>query len=283
MSDGHLRPKMSAHYYEKDPVRIKRFKEIVSQLGDVQYWEVKREDGHVIGLPALIGRMLEKWGMPVGDKSVLNPALPEVIKYGLGEVKLEYLKQLIAEDGSFSFKGGGWRIKWNRAVTLYSKRMEKYGVPSRIEESERQFLISHGERKETEYNNPYSKRTEPTERIVLNKGLLDSLMRSPDSKIASAAHRFQEMVNASKSRLLEDEMKIPESFGINVTRRLDCVVMYPETGKISILWNATTDRNRDAAIWAKISSPDHARKMLAVKRAAEWGLFERHLPDDYSN
>jgi hypothetical protein len=282
MSDGHLRPKMSTHYYEKDSTRINRFKEIIGQLGDVQYWEIERTDGHVIGLPAVIGRMLERWGMPTGDKSILNPRLPEVILNGSDEVQLEYLRQLIAEDGSFSFKGGGWRIKWNRAVTLTSNRMKDYGVEPRISDSEIQFLISKGETTETEYNNPYSKRTEPTEKIVMNRGRLDELMKDPDSEIVSAAHRFHRMVMSNISRLLDDELNIPQQFGINVTRRFDNVVLYPETGKVSILWSASTDRNRDAAIWVKLAPPDHARKMDMVHAAIEWGLFERHLPDDMS-
>jgi len=92
MSDGHLRPKMSVHYYEKDQERLTRFKEIISQLGDVQYWESKRKDGYVIGLPAALGRMLLVWGMPIGDKSILNSDLPMLIKSETDRVKQEYLR-----------------------------------------------------------------------------------------------------------------------------------------------------------------------------------------------
>jgi len=192
MSDGHLRPKMSAHYYEKDQVRLRRFKEIISQLGEIQYWESKREDGHVIGLPAVFGRMLAVWGMPIGDKSILNSDLPKVIKDGTNRVKQEYLSQLIAEDGSFSFKGGGWRFKWSRAVTLYSGKMEKYGLESRMGYSQQQFLIEHGERRTTDFKNPDSIKEEPTKQIVITKGELDNFMI--DSEIATGALQFHNMI-----------------------------------------------------------------------------------------
>jgi len=281
MSDGHLRPKMSVHYYEKDQERLKRFKEIISQLGEIQYWETKRDDGYVIGLPAVVGRMLLVWGMPIGDKNILNSDLPTLIKTGADRVKQEYLSQMIAEDGSFSFKGGGWRIKWTRAVTLYSERMEKYGLSSRIDKSEQQFLTRYGERKTTDFKQSHSIKGSPTELIVISKGKLDEMILDSNSAVAIESQRFYQMIMKNESKLLESEKQIAEHFGINITRRWDRVVLYPETGKISLIWSCTTSRNRDAAIWAKIAPPDHARKMRMVDKALKWGLFERHLPSSF--
>lgn len=259
----------------------RRFKEIINQLGEIQYWESKRDDGYTIGLPAVLGRVLRKWGMPIGDKNIQNSDLPEVIREGNNRVKREYLRQMIAEDGSFSFKGGGWRFKWNRAVTLYSTRMENYSLIPRIGESEQEFLIRHGERKTTDYKNPYSKKEGPTEQIVITKGRLDELLLDSNPEIATKSLSFQKMIMENTSRLLESEKKIVESLGIEVVRRWDSVVLYSETGKISLLWSCTSRKNRDAAIWAKVAPPDHKRKMKSVEKSIEWGLFERHLPSRF--
>ncbi|MHA1136944.1 MAG: hypothetical protein ACTSSE_10700 [Candidatus Thorarchaeota archaeon] len=188
---------------------------------------------------------------------------------------------MIAEDGSFFFKGGGWRFKWNRAVTLYSKKMEKYELQTRIGNPEQEFLTQYGEKKTTNFNNPHSNKEGVTDQIVISKGQLDELMSDSDSVTAADALRFHKMIMGNECKLLESEKKIAEHFNIDISKRWDRVVLYPETGRISLLWSCTTRRNRNAAIWAKIAPLDHKRKMRMVNKAIKWGLFDRHLPSSF--
>ena len=112
LSDGHLDEKRVIYYVENDPERRQRVKNLLDELGDVQY----EEERNRLRVPVPVGRLLENLGMPVGDKAQQQIPLPEAITKGSNEVKIAYLQELIPEDGNFN-QG---RFSWSRSIVMVS-------------------------------------------------------------------------------------------------------------------------------------------------------------------
>ncbi len=274
LSDGHLRPKLTALYYEKDPDRLERFKEIMSQIGDIQFTETIRKDGTVLGMPVVVGKLIEHWRMPIGDKSVINPKLPDYIINGRPELMTEYLKQMVSEDGSFTDKGTGWRFKWNRAVVLDCDKMEEYGLKSRIESNDIAFLMDYGTREIRNYRNPHSRKEDVSPIITMTIKELRELKDDDNSEVSQRAQSLNNCIINNRSNLMDGERHIANNVGIETTVTPMTITLYSDSGRVSVLWEGRSQTQTDASIWGLIAPPDHKRKLTKVAEAISQGLVK---------
>jgi len=100
MSDGCISRKDSRFTYaSNDKKQLERVRYLVNRIfGKVRSRIEREEKNHfVLAFPPTVGRVLEKLGVPKGNKSVINPKLPEWIKsYGSNE----YLKAVFTDEAN---------------------------------------------------------------------------------------------------------------------------------------------------------------------------------------
>jgi len=191
LSDGHIDQFRVFCYCDAVRERADIFKGHFAFFGDVDYTEKVDENGTIdIRYPSVIGRMLEKRGFTVGDKTVQNNGVPEFILNGDIEVVVEYLRQLWAEDGHFiSGNGHRTRFGWTRSVSLLDPQKDvKYGIDCGITEEMIQFIHDHGD-----YREPFSKTS--SSKYVLSGGTLRKLERSDDIAVAMMAKSFSALLD----------------------------------------------------------------------------------------
>ena len=80
LSDGHQRSSGRIGYVEGDAERIKRVKDILKQLGDVEIRGYSRDGLKEFEIPREVGTALIRWGdMTPRDKAITNPGLPKAL------------------------------------------------------------------------------------------------------------------------------------------------------------------------------------------------------------
>jgi hypothetical protein len=132
LSDGHIAMHNRMFSYgESDRDRVEIFKNHVAQLGEAHYREVVGDNGFTcIWYTSVLGKLLQKRGMTVGDKAMCNEGLPEFIREGSPETSCTYFRQMWAEDGSFTVGPYNRGVfSWSRCVALHDPtKNARYGL-----------------------------------------------------------------------------------------------------------------------------------------------------------
>lgn len=104
--------KLVFNYYGKDEDLVKQvIKSVRDSIGDAYY----SYDNHRLSFSSkLIPDILVRAGAVIGKKTLVNPHLPSVIRYGKSETVTEYFRQVFADEGSV-WKGA---IEYKRAINL---------------------------------------------------------------------------------------------------------------------------------------------------------------------
>ena len=266
LSDGHIDQFRVFCYGDADPDRVNIFNKHVRVFGDVEYTETISKRGfHDIRYSLVLGRMLEKRGFTVGDKTVQNRGIPDFILNGPMEVMVEYLKQLRAEDGEFSSTRESHKaFRWTRSVALIDPEKDlKYGIDRAFSQKITSFMQAHGTYAE---DCSFSNR-ELYPRYVMTKADIELLKRNKDIAISETASWLSSFIESNKPLLMEHEKSLLNRIGIATRDNYDDITFYVETGRVSVLFRASTVSLYDAMRVAVIAAPDDKQKKLKV---IEW-------------
>ena len=252
VSDCHLRESGRITYNEEHPERIDIVQDTVRQLGDITLERSFRKGVYEVHIPNQIGLMMIQEGMTPGNKTINNPGLPKGYYDWCYEAKCAYLEELIPEDGNFYMRG---RFSWFRSHAIYvDKEKENYDFESKIGPREINLVIQEGTR------------TKGTiDQYALSFGKLRGLQDTRDSSISGTARNLMNVALESRNRLIEDEKKIAESLGIEISLNPTVVKYFPETGRISVKWTAVTHFQEDAIHWASMCPPNDVTKREEVE------------------
>ncbi len=261
LSDGHIDQFRVFCYGDADVDRVRIFNEHVKFFGDVDYTETIDERGfHDLRYSSVLGRMLEKRGFTVGDKTVQNRGIPEFIMNGPVEVQIEYLKQLWVEDGHFiTGTNSHTYFGWTRAVSLLDPEKDlKYGIESSITSDIIQLVEKRGEYHK-EFNGCYYPR------ILLPVGELKQYAKTGTSGERELAKRFLSILDSAKPNLLRTEEQLLGNLNIESVSEPNEIWHYLDTGRLSALWRART-KTLDGAMYVAIhASPDDIVKSAKVQ------------------
>ncbi|MFX0169343.1 MAG: hypothetical protein ACFE89_08350, partial [Candidatus Hodarchaeota archaeon] len=237
-------------------------KGLFRELGEVEFSEHHSNHGTEISYPVIVGKFMERCGVPVGDKSLQKFGLPQSIINGSKEIKFAYLEELIPEDGNFhADEKGQAKFQWSRASVLYagSKRGTydiKYDVPNEL----REFLSIHGKKTAIRIDGE-----EKSQYTSLRYSKLEKLSKSDNAQEKNSATRFIKIIKNNPNQLLLDEVAMCKTLGINIRSGPRNINLY-RSGRVSVQWEAITRGQKDAETWAKIAPPADIRKYELVKR-----------------
>ena len=262
LSDGHIeRGSRGFVYTESDKDRVEIFKGHVAQLGEVHYREVVDDNGVTrIRYTSVVGHLLERRGMTVGDKAMCNENLPEFIREGSPETVCTYFRQMWPEDGSFAVRPDNrGTFHWDRGVALHDPtKNARYGLDLGVTQKHIELVRKFGER----INDRLGPRWEISARML--RGLTDS----PNESVSSCACELHEIALENPSRLMVGEMQmLRERLRIMTTPYLIGITSYEGTGRLSSLWHAQTRSNMDAIRAGILTPADDIRKRTAIE---EW-------------
>lgn len=271
-SDGSLSANRRIFYYEDNQTRRNRVKSILGVLGIVATLDIRKRDGSIGGfhMPALLGRILEKLGHPVGDKVLQGVRLPDFIMNGSPEVQLAYLQELIPEEGWVTInQKDNIRIGWSRSVVLYDDiKSTKFGINQKLTSDLVRFIQKHGVRRVRK------SRWGLNEEIyfLLSMGEIDRLKENSDPDVVSKAKTLDEIVRANPSNHIEDEKHLCDANGIVTGEQSPGPIRYSKSSKrVSVKWQVLVSSEDDVALWGLLASPNDYRKR---KNLLDW--MKRH-------
>jgi hypothetical protein len=262
-SDGHIhRQSRQFSYIENNYERREYINNLMKSLGEVYFAHDKRLGADRLNMPVTIGRLLERLGVPAGDKH-LSPhyRLPKAIREGSKAVKCAYLEEVIPEDGYFhTHHGPKFGIK--RAQILDAgQKADQYDFKSKISIECKEFIIKRGETRQQKI------RDEPTRKvIILVWGKLVALSKSNSITNREIAIQLRKSVEMNPCLLLVDEKQLCESLGIKMSEKIKEVHLH-QSGRISVIWEIHTQNKDDAKRWAKLAMPSSDPKQTEV---IEW-------------
>jgi hypothetical protein len=237
-------------------------------MGKVATPDIRKRDGSVGGfhMPAILGRLLEKFGHPVGDKVLQGVRLPDFIMNGSPEVQLAYLQELIPEEGWVTIdKKDNIQIAWARSIVLFdSNKSVKFEFVQKLSPDLVRFIQNHGERKVR--ISKWSGKEEV--HFHLTMGDLERLKGDANHDIASKAKILDEIVRSNPSLHIEDEKHLCDANGIMTSEQSPGPIRYSELSKrVSVRWQVRVSSEDDVALWGLLAPPNDYRKQ---KKLLDW-------------
>lgn len=270
-SDGSIAEDYRAHYYENLALRREKIRRMLQILGDIQCGPVYKKDGSIGGLklPGVVGRVLVKLGMPVGDKVLQGVRIPEFIMNGPPEVQLAYLEELIPEEGWVAIdEKDNIRIGWGRSVVLYDeKKAKKFKFKQKISTDIVELIEKYGVRHVREY-------LSGVEEIffTLSIDALNKIMDSANSDDASKAKELDRIIRENSSDFIEDEKHLCSSNGIMTSEQCPGqITRYLSSNRVSVKWTSKAASENDVALWGILASPNDEQKKQRLN-----GWMKRH-------
>lgn len=263
-SDGNISlPKKSLSYSDNDSSRIMYVKNLFfSNLGDIHYRETKDGKNTQIVMSVVVGKLLEKWGIPAGDKIIQSFRLPETVFDAPPRIRKVYLEELIPEDGSFNTTGKSGVFEWRRASLLaIGKKAAHYNFETILSPDLWHFIENQSEERIIQIGNERPR----NEKILRWSHIQDLINTSVDSKQKEIAKQLERLVLENQSRLLQSESELCKSLGIDVSISPMQIHIY-ETGRVAVQWRGKTASQSDALRWAILSPPSSGYKRTAVEQ-----------------
>jgi len=264
-SDGSIEPEHRVSYYEKNKTRQRRVRKIFQTFGQVSFHPLG--DGFTNGfrVPNVVGRLLEKIGMPIGDKIIQGVRIPDFVMYGTREIQLAYLKELIPEEGWINISTkGNLGIAWGRSVILYDgEKANRYGFTQKLSKNLIELIVKKGTRKERVYDSGSREIF-----FTINMTKIQELMDDSDPLISQRAGELDRVIRENSSMHIEDERHLAASNGIMTSEQTPGEVRYSlASDRVSAAWQVRTANERDAILWGIIASPNDKKKQ---KRVRDW-------------
>ncbi|RLI53421.1 MAG: hypothetical protein DRP09_15755 [Candidatus Thorarchaeota archaeon] len=258
------------YYHEANRDRIKIFQNQLSQIGDIRLrlQTANERENYRMYLPRPIGKAFIYWGFTTDDKSTQNRRLPKLLRDGSHREWKTYLRNLIPEDGSFNDVAG---FQWSRSIVLNPGSQDsKYGLTPQLDSDHVAFIKANGRRDD--------------KRGYIHLQISEKI-RSKDRVKSDLTKSFEAVIDANRSKLLDDEANLARNLGIRMRVYPESITLYEGTGRISIKWVATT-RDLDNTIkWFLIVPPDdvkkyeHARRWMA-KRVDDVERVKKQIESD---
>ncbi|MBS3793911.1 MAG: hypothetical protein KGY80_03395 [Candidatus Thorarchaeota archaeon] len=262
MSDGHIESRNKGFVYtESNEDRAEIFKAHMNELGEVDYDEKQLTNGMIrIRFPTIVGRMLARLGMPLGDKALSCTGLPRFIKEASFPVICEYFQQMWVEDGNFSVVSEGCRARfqWDRGVTFRDpSKATKYDFQSLASDDHIALVRRHGDKHQDKTFGETS---------TLTLGKLNELCGTKETNETMNAKSLKELIENNPPNLMEDEIELLAKLGVSAKKYVVEVNFYEGTGRLSALWRALTCRQEDTMRAALLTPPDDMEKLSDVMR-----------------
>ncbi|MHA1614419.1 MAG: hypothetical protein ACTSYJ_06200 [Candidatus Thorarchaeota archaeon] len=244
-------------YTEANLERIKVVERLLQQFGDISLTLIPNDENNSfrMWIPKPIGNAFIYWGFTTGDKPIRNERLPESVRDGSLDSYIAYLEDLISEEGCFDLVSG---FRWSRTIVLKLGTYDsKYEMVSKLSQESIEFLenFEHARRDDDAIYIPVTR----LENYKETTGIVEKILS---------------IVKTSRSNLIDDESSLAIKLGIDITVYPEYVVIYKDTGRISLKWVAKTKGKDDAIRWALIASPNDPRKNEMVQR------WLSQIPDD---
>ena len=264
-SDGSIEPEHRISYYEKNKARQTRVKKLLQSFGEVAIHPLG--DGFTNGFraPNIIGRILSKVGVPVGDKVLQGIRLPDFILNGSPEVQLAYLQELIPEEGwVLVTPKDNLGLAWSRSVILYdANKSNQYKTEQKLTKDLVEFIERKGTKKERTYDSGVHEVY-----FILNMSDLKELMKSSNPEVSAKAEELDMVVRRFSSSHIEDERHIASLNGIMTSEQTPGEIRRSlSSDRVSAKWQVRTANERDAILWGIIAPPNDRKKK---KRVADW-------------
>jgi len=251
-SDCYLAESGRISYNEDNLERVAKVQEILRNFGDITLVPKLHHGVYESHIPNQIGLMMIHEGMTPGSKAIQNPGLPSNYTNWSEEARRAYLEELIPEEGSFSTHRG---FAWNRNHAIYDEAEGgRHRFKSLISRREIQLIIDEGTQTKglvPQYNLAYGK--------------LEELQFNDDTNKSHSAKRLIEVIRNSSNNLIEDEKKIAESLGIQITLSSPMTRYYPKSERVSVRHSASTSTKKDAIRWGTICPPNDEYKRNKVE------------------
>ncbi len=263
LSDCHInRNTHVLTYHEKNTDRIEYVRKLFRTLGDTDYkTEELTNQRKRLTITAIVGRLLEQWGVPRGDKH-LNPnfRLPQTLRYGTPEAKRAYLAEVIPEDGFFVERNGQMKFGIKRAHVLDAgPKTDLYNFQSKIPPQYKIFIQHYGEKQFQTVRND-----QPRKRVVLTKRHLKKLKtEAGTTRDQQLAKELILIIRNNPCNLIEDEIDLIQSLEIKMRQIFKEIRIY-ETGRVSTIWEIYTENEDDTKRWATLALPSSGNKRETV-------------------
>jgi hypothetical protein len=264
LSDGALEPAGILKYSDEYMSRINYVKHLFcSALGAIDT-KVYTDVGIAprLRFPAVIGRVLHRWGMPMGDKFMHAFCLPDEVQKGSIRVRCAYLKEVIPEDGSFAVYGKKRIFRIGRSVVLDAGEKSKHYsfIPKITDELKEVFLrlaVKNPQTKNSDTVAHYEKK--------LTWGRLKKASQPPqESFFAQKITELQKLVIDNPPELLVSEKNLLASLGIR-TRIVPRYITLYHSSRISVSWELMTRGRNEAIKWALLALPSSGYKQKNVE------------------
>jgi hypothetical protein len=278
VSDGHIHGRLHIlEYRQKDRDRIAYVESLFREaLGNLHTNRIfSPDDRNCLKATVVAGRLLEKWGMPAGEKHLQPQRVPEQIRNGTPRVKQAYLQELISDEGSFIRSSTRTGFVWKRVAVLDAgPKGERYNFSPRIAEEHKELIRQHGKHVHHQICG------EPREETALTwRQLKDLASQSDGSGTTALAKQLKSIIESNPCTLLDDEIGVARSMGIKMYRYPEVIHLY-ENGRVTVYWTAATQGEQDALRWAIMATPSMERKRVAVQ---EWLAAHSQQANDLSN
>lgn len=260
LSDGSIDTAGILTYAENSRSRRIYVKKLFcSALGQID----TNEKGCRLRFPAVVGRIMHRWGVPLGDKILHAARLPFNMVNQNVQVCCAYLQEVIPEDGAFGVYGNRARFCIGRTKILDAgDKSEQYNFTSLISEEMKELFsilaIKNHRKKEHDTIAHFVK--------SLPWGKLKELSKSSQSpQEAEKIKQLRLLIRNNPPELLVDERSMIESLGIKCRMNPLRITLF-ETGRISVSWELITKRRSEALKWALMAPPSNGRKRKLVEQ-----------------
>ncbi|RDE16223.1 MAG: hypothetical protein C4K48_02255, partial [Candidatus Thorarchaeota archaeon] len=270
-SDGSIDSNYKVSHYDNVALRRDKLRAMVQVLGGINCRSLYKSDGSECGLamPNIVGRLLARVGMPVGDKVLQDVRIPEFIMNGSPELQFAYLEELIPDEGCVTIdRKDNIRICWGRSVVLYdAKKGKKYRLEQKISHQIVEFIEKHG----TRHVRYYPSGVEETY-FTLSMGSLKELMSSTKPEDAAKAKELEQVIRANPSLYIEDEKHLCDINGIMTSEQSPGEIRRSiSSDRVSVKWDVRASSEDDVALWGILAPPNDERKRGRLK-----GWMKRH-------
>ncbi|TET07933.1 MAG: hypothetical protein E3J86_11730 [Candidatus Thorarchaeota archaeon] len=266
VSDCHLPKSGSLELFEGSLDRIDRVKKLLDNFGVTFSTDslVKRKGDYAFYIASPMLGALEYWGIPTGDRTILNYGLPDEFQHWSTFAKCGYMQEMLAQEGHVDKNGV---IRWPRSHALFDgNKGPRMGFKSRISQDVLKFLRHSREM--------HKHRGIVTEQSIA-VGRLDLLKESTDIHLSSIANELSNVIWNYRNRLIDDETKIAESLGINISLKPVRISYFEKSDRVSVKWQARVKGYKSKIKSALIIRPNFDTKETVL---SEW-LAKQNVGD----
>ncbi len=229
VSDCHIPQVGSLHLTEGSFDRINRVKKILDNFGSTYSSGSvrKRKGDYEFYIASPIARALNNWGIPSGDRTILNYGLPDEFQQWSTIAKCGYMQEMLAQEGNVDQNGV---INWSRSHAIFDgKKGPSMGFKSRISQDALEFLKHSREM--------YKHKGIVTEQSI-PIGRLDSLKNHRDIHISTIANELSRVVEQYRNKLIDNEKVISTSLGISISLKPARISYFEKSSRASVRWQA---------------------------------------------